>query len=214
MLLNVTKDDNPVRVFLDSQITPTGTSRHNFVIYSDVLDSSTVYRFELTVTERNRDGVGFASLTLRPNKPPSGGTCNVSPRQGTTLSTQFTFTCTGWADTDSPRLEYRFATGRQKNAQRRDRTILYSGFRSQYTADSLPLGNKENNYTIYVFVSILDRFGGETEVNMNREVVVKPLTVRGTSDTAVVEEAAVKALERVENEFGNDPQKMTETCGK
>ena len=211
-LLNVTADDNPVRVFLDSQMTPTGTNRRNFVIHSDVLDSRTVYRFELTVTERNRDGVGFASLTLRPNAPPSGGTCDVSPRQGTTLSTQFTFTCTGWTDKDSPLLEYRFATGRQKNALRRDRTILYTGFRSQYIANSLPLGAKQNNYTIYVFVSIVDRFGGETEVDMNKEVVVEPLA--GTSDTAAVEEAALNALERVENEFGDDPQRVTETCGK
>ena len=210
-IFNVTNDRNSVQAILDNQMTPTGTNGRNLVVNPNVLDSRTVYRFELTVTERNRDGVGFSSLTLRPNAPPSGGTCDVSPRQGRTLSTQFTFTCTGWTDNDLP-LEYRFATSRKKTAVRRDRAALYTGFRSQYVAGSLPLGDERNNYTIYVFVSVIDRFGGETEVEMNREIVVEPLA--STSDAAAVEEAALKALERVENEFGDDPQRLTETCGK
>ena len=210
-LFNVTTDDNPVQAVLNSQMTPTGTTGRNLVVNSNVLDSRTVYRFELTVTEKHRDGAGFASLTLRPNAPPRGGTCDVSPRQGTTLSTQFTFTCTGWADNDLP-LEYRFATSRKKNALRRNRTVLYTGFRSQYVANSLPLGDKRNNYTIYAFVSVVDRFGGKTEVKMDKEVVVEPLT--NTFDTTAVEEAALNAIERVENEFGDDPQRVTETCGK
>jgi hypothetical protein len=205
-LFNVTNDSISVPVILDNQMTSTGTNGRNLVINSNVLDSRTTYRFELRVTERNREGVGFSSVTLRPNAPPSGGTCDVSPRQGKTLSTQFTFTCTGWLDNDSP-LEYRFATSQKKTAVGRDRAILYTGFRSQYVADSLPLGDERNNYTIYVFVSVIDRFGGETEVDMNNEVLVEPLT------TTAVEEAALNALNRIEKEFGDDPQKVTETCG-
>jgi hypothetical protein len=127
------------------------------------------------------------------------------------LSTQFTFKCTGWVDNDLP-LEYRFATAREKNALRRDRTVLYTGFRSQYVANSLPLGDQGNNYTIYVFINVVDRFGGKTEVILDKGVVVEPLT--NSSDIAAVEEVALNAIQRVENELGDDAQRVTETCGK
>ena len=198
-----------MEMIVDSRASSTGTSRRNLVVNSNTLDSSTVFRFELVVTERNRDGVGFASLTLRPNTPPRGGTCEVVPRRGITLLTQFTFLCHGWRDNDSP-LEYRFATG-SKRSLRYQRSIIYKGFRSQYVADSLPLGDMESNYTIYVFITVLDRFGSETEVEMDGEVVVEPLPDASNAD--VVEKTALALLEKVENNFGDDPQRLTETCG-
>ena len=210
-LYNVTDNEKPEEVILDDKKTPTGTRRRNLVVYPNVLDSSTVYRFELTVTESNRDedDFGFASFTLPPNSPPKNGSCSISPQRGITLSTQFTFSCSRWIDDDLP-LEYQFSTGRHMDASRRDRVIIYRGFQNRYVADSLPAGSANNNYTIYVFAKVSDRFGGETEVEI-QPLVVEPLP--DTSNTTAFEEIALNALTRVETEFGNDPQRVTETCG-
>ena len=196
-------------VILDDDQTTTGTRYRNLVVNPDVLDSSTVYRFELTVGESHRDdNFGFASLTLHPNRPPAGGSCDVSPRRGISLSTPFTFDCSGWIDDDSP-LQYRFSTGQKIDTPRRDRAIIYRGHQNQYVSDILPAGSKDNNFTVYVFASVLDRFGQETEVEMQREVVVERLTNQSAFQPVVVH-----AFERIENVFAGDAQKLMETCGR
>eukprot|EP00741_Cyanophora_paradoxa_P011504 tig00020557_g11114.t1 len=47
-------------------------------------------------------GSGYAELQFALNAPPTGGTCEVSPANGTALETEFTVSCRGWADAELP----------------------------------------------------------------------------------------------------------------
>lgn len=45
---------------------------------------------------------GFSDFRFTVNRPPSGGFCEVSPREGVTLSTIFAIKCDAWFDEDTP----------------------------------------------------------------------------------------------------------------
>jgi len=51
------------------------------------------------------DSIAFIELFV--NTAPSGGTCTVSPLNGTSSETQFTITCSDWTDTNGIK-QYQF----------------------------------------------------------------------------------------------------------
>ncbi|XP_028413717.1 uncharacterized protein LOC114536572 [Dendronephthya gigantea] len=104
--------------------------------------------------------IGEQRTTLRVNSPPSGGTCSVTPSSGISLSTNFTFSCEGWSDSESP-LTYKFFYGSNQS-----KTLFYyrtiaSGVSISHT-DWLPSGEESNNYTLAVSMEIADAFGSSS----------------------------------------------------
>ena len=90
------------------------------------------------------------------------GTCSVTPSSGIALSTNFTFSCEGWSDPESP-LTYKFFHGNnQSKALFYYRTIA-SGVSISHS-DWLPSGEESNNYTLPVSMEIRDAMGSSSFV--------------------------------------------------
>lgn len=75
----------------------------NIAIRKELFDLNpdvTQYQVSISATTSAGDsGTAFTNLIL--NKPPSGGTCSITPKVGTVLQTQkFDITCSGWTDDD------------------------------------------------------------------------------------------------------------------
>lgn len=69
------------------------------------------YRFRFTATDPSgsEDSVGYASVSVLINSPPSGGSLTISPDSGTALETPFELRASNWRDRDGHvPLRYRF----------------------------------------------------------------------------------------------------------
>lgn len=53
-----------------------------------------------TISVKNGISLGSASLILAVNRPPTNGSCDISPISGYSASTLFTIECKNWEDTD------------------------------------------------------------------------------------------------------------------
>ena len=88
----------------------------------------------------------------------------MSPLHGIALSTNFTFTCNGWTDSEAP-LTYEFSYGNNKTQT----TFFYrtsaSGVGISVT-DWLVAGDKTNNYTISVGFTIKDSLGSQSSLQI------------------------------------------------
>ncbi len=85
------------------------------------------------------------------------GTCDVSPSSGVALSTNFTFTCAGWTDPESP-LTYEFSYGNNQSETLFYYRTIASGESISLT-DWLPAGEQSSNYTQIVTVKVKDSYG-------------------------------------------------------
>ena len=77
-----------------------GRSSPNFTSISQLfvsLPHVELWRFEVVYSFANQQS--RSALNFRINRPPSNGSCSVSPQNGTTL-TRFTVSCPGWFDED------------------------------------------------------------------------------------------------------------------
>ncbi|GFN79869.1 polycystin-1, partial [Plakobranchus ocellatus] len=89
-------------ISLDSSQTSTGISSSNLVLPKwGAIKDDWDYTFVVYVSCTN-SSVGTASLTLQANRPPSGGTCQISPLQIVPLEDQVTISCPNWFDMDDP----------------------------------------------------------------------------------------------------------------
>ena len=86
-----------------SYTTPTYLSY--LVIDSYKLNEGETYRFDLLASTSTSTTTGYLEFTV--NQGPSGGQFSASPSSGTELTTEYTFTASGWTDpegTDYPLL--------------------------------------------------------------------------------------------------------------
>lgn len=90
------------------QTTWTSLATSNLVILPNVLIPGAEYTFTLTLTN-SYGAKGFGATNVSVSQPPFGGSFVVSPSNGTTLATLYTFETSGWRDdaTSYPLL-YRF----------------------------------------------------------------------------------------------------------
>ncbi|RUS71981.1 hypothetical protein EGW08_020251, partial [Elysia chlorotica] len=89
-------------ISLDSSQTSTGVHSANLVLSKwKAIKDDFDYTFVVYVSCTN-SSVGTASLTLQANRPPSGGSCQISPLQILPLEDQVTITCLNWFDMDDP----------------------------------------------------------------------------------------------------------------
>ena len=135
----------------------TRMSSKSLVTKPAVLTPNARYKFILTA-QRQGGYPGYSEYHVTTNSPPAGGTCNVSPSSGVTLTTEFTFTCSNWQDPDLS-LQYEFIYQTNNNLL----NVVYKGVKTSVTT-ILPAGEKANNFTIDFRVRVADSFGAFTEV--------------------------------------------------
>uniref|UniRef100_A0AAY4DRE1 Polycystic kidney disease 1a n=1 Tax=Denticeps clupeoides TaxID=299321 RepID=A0AAY4DRE1_9TELE len=89
---------------LDSTTTTTGSEGMRLVLRQGILRDFESYIFSLRVTDDTMDREGVAYIMLRPNKPPSGGSCSlwasVAGTRVRSLQDKVHFNCTGYTDLD------------------------------------------------------------------------------------------------------------------
>ena len=83
------------------------------VVKQDVLHSGVDYTFVLEATDK-LGATGATTRTISVNAPPSFGRCDVEPKEGISLQTEFTFSAMDWRDEESD-LEFLFAYARVRS---------------------------------------------------------------------------------------------------
>lgn len=164
---NTSNETQWVEVSEIQELISTRLSSTTLVTYPRVLTPNARYKFVLTA-KRQGGHLGYSEYQLTTNSPPAGGTCSVNLPSGVTLTTEFTFTCTDWQDTDLP-LQYEFVYFTDNNLL----NVVYKGVQSSKET-KLPAGEKTNNFTIDFRVRVADMFGAFTEV-------MTPVQVRKTN---------------------------------
>lgn len=73
----------------------------NLVIKQGVIPAGSDYTVTVSKSFRLVSRTGSSSLKLHGNKPPSGGTCTVTPTTVQTLANKVKVSCSGWSDSDN-----------------------------------------------------------------------------------------------------------------
>ena len=134
------------------------------VIATTPLDSSSIVikehslyggkYYRLAVIVQTMDGQqGMSARDISVASPPTGGTCSITPSNGTSLMTVFKLSCSDW-ESDSNSLSYRF----QYQIQNGLHGLLYDGSNSSVSS-WLPSGNLSWNYTVKVNVTVTNDYG-------------------------------------------------------
>ena len=131
-----------------------------FVIKKFTLTPEKLYRF--TLIGGLEDGAkGLSQRNGFTNTPPTGGKCFSDIEEGEAMESEFTFTCEGWEDPDTP-LRYEFVYYNEDGGE----SLFFFG-PSNVAKGKLPLGSESNNYTMKVDVRIIDVFEATTVVTFN-----------------------------------------------
>ena len=77
--------------------------------------TSMYWRVDLTLSVAQQGTIGnaLASLYLKKNEPPTGGSCFSNIYSGSSMSTQFQIECANWIDSDGQINTYEFYYGNQ-----------------------------------------------------------------------------------------------------
>lgn len=90
------EDQTGVTLDLNEASTSTGRHSPNLVVRAGVLQAGQSYTFTLNVSQPGTELWGSGSLTIRPNNPPHGGLCDLSPESDIRLlETAVTYSCSG-----------------------------------------------------------------------------------------------------------------------
>lgn len=152
----------------------TGINGRNLAVKEDVLNANKGHYFHLTVQSHRHSKPGNATMFLKPNEPPVGGTCNLtvvtspviteSTSKVTALIDRILITCSGWRDLDDPMespLTYSMYVQRGGiGILTGDWYPLYRGTQG-YGYFYLSQWAEETN--IYVHVDVIDRMGATAE---------------------------------------------------
>ncbi|KAL1004887.1 hypothetical protein UPYG_G00051840 [Umbra pygmaea] len=172
---------------LDSSSTTTGNRGMNLVLRQGILRDGDSYVFTLHVTDDNMDGEGVASITLQPNLPPAGGSCELRAEgpEGKpirTLLDKVHFNCSGYRDrgvSEMPLL-YSLLVTRCSDTPHCQEFCVYKGTSPEHSA-FLPPGFKSAQYKVSVSITVEDHQGAAiTALNKSMEVFL-PHTPPGYS---------------------------------
>jgi len=138
-------------------------------------------KYKVVASVLLREGiVESGEMIFYTNSPPSNPDhklgCDIHPKKGRVLKTEFNVTCYGWEDEDLPlsyQLSYQSAEGL---------VIISSGKESSFIT-GLPQGNQSENYVVKLQALISDSLGDAYTVQVI--VQVEPLSSRAEVITAV-----------------------------
>ena len=108
---------------------------------------------------------GFAEVSRKINKSPSGGVCSITPSTGEAVFTEFVITCRDWVDDDKP-ITYNVY---HKDGPDSLKAGPVSSEKETFTL-KLPLGKEEFDYKIFLTVEVTDKEGAVTEVELTVQV--------------------------------------------
>ena len=118
------------------------------------------YTFRLTLTENNVPI--YSEIRLHANSPPSSGTLVIVPSEGEALLTLHALAANNWVDDpeDYP-LSYQFQYSVKPSLE--DTYLLRTPMQISYTTALFSAGLENNNYTVYVTVSVIDAYDAFTD---------------------------------------------------
>ena len=162
---SVTNNDTVWRKIQDLQlITATPLNSSSIVIKEGSLDGGKNYRLVVFVQTMHGQQ-GMSACDISTSSPPTGGTCSITPSNGTSLETVFTLSCSDW-ESDSNPLSYWFQYQLQNGLHR----MLYDGS-SNSVSSYLPSGNLSWNYIVKVNVTVTNKNGASAPaVNLSVQV--------------------------------------------
>ncbi|MBN3308044.1 PKD1 protein, partial [Amia calva] len=166
-------NSNNESLILDKSTTTTEMDGMNLVLRQGILKDGDAYIFSLHVTDPMMDSEGVASIQLRPNLPPAGGSCTLHPgNTASALTTKVQFNCSGYEDTDDTQtpLVYMLIVTRCM-AEHCEEFSVYKGTSHEYSA-FLPPGFQSSGFKVDVSVKVQDHQGAAT-VALNQSMVVK-----------------------------------------
>ncbi|XP_078683131.1 uncharacterized protein LOC144917204 isoform X5 [Branchiostoma floridae x Branchiostoma belcheri] len=167
--------------------TTTGNTSRNLVVRSNIFEAGESYTFRVDVTsDVVPGGTGFSEYSFRVNKPPTVGSCAVSPSSGDSTITQFDISCEGARDDDLPLVYSLYFNNDGSDA------LLHTGTTERFPLQLLPTGQEHRDFNITLEVRVSDALGA-TSVIRNIKVQVRPPSVE---DTAV-------ALDSLNDTLGN-----------
>lgn len=141
-----------------------------FTVPKNVFEGASEYLIRLY--GRREKGVnGKTERVFLTNEVPKGGACFASPPVGDALVTKFHIWCEGWTDPDMP-MSYEFYYRNEE-----DKLILFFYGPHNSTYSELPLGNPAHNYTMEIYVKVLDFFKGEANYSLFLQVRIKFINV-------------------------------------
>ena len=141
-----------------------------FMVPKNVLEGAAEYLIRL-YGRREKGVKGKTESVVLTNEVPKGGDCFASPQLGDALVTKFHIWCEGWTDPDMP-LSYEFY---YRNEEGKLILFFYGPHNSTYS--ELPLGKPADNYTMEIYVKILDFFEGEANYTLFLQVRKKFLSI-------------------------------------
>ena len=108
----------------------------------------------------------FSEYRFMTNRPPTGGRCGIDPAEGEAGTTEFTITCRGWVDSDTPL----FYKAEQASGDPMNSIVLHNGPRANFPAMVLPAGHKSNGFAYDITVLISDSRGSASAVHLGVKV--------------------------------------------
>ncbi|XP_063961569.1 polycystin family receptor for egg jelly-like [Lytechinus pictus] len=134
------------------------------------------------------------TMTLDIDMAPYGGSCSISPLEGTVAVTKFSFTCRDWMVVDDDCRPLRYAVrskvrGVEETVSLSTQdtnnvwSLIYSDTESSSSDLLLAAGLSEYDYIVYIKVQISDIFGTYA-VDSNMEIRVHPFNMTSSVDLA------------------------------
>ena len=150
---SATNNDTVWKKIQDLQlITTTSLDSSSIVIKEDSLNGGKNYRLAVFVQTKGGQ-LGMSVHDISTASPPTGGTCSITPSNGTSLKTVFNLSCSDWKSDSTP-LSYRF----QYQLQNGLYGLLYNGSNSSVNS-WLPTGQLSWNYIGNFNVTVTDKNG-------------------------------------------------------
>ncbi|CAJ1081176.1 polycystin-1 [Xyrichtys novacula] len=172
------EDQSGVNLDLNEVSTSTERNSADLVLRSGVLQLSHCYTFILNVSQPSTGQWGSASLTVRPNNPPHGGLCELSPETRIhLLETLVIYNCSGWRN-DENEVSQLLYTLQVSPCQQFDLKCplltLYRGTRSSYGA-LVPVGHSgQVGHPSFIMVTLLvEDYLGTKVLALNRTLTVE-----------------------------------------
>ncbi|XP_048871457.1 polycystin-1 isoform X2 [Brienomyrus brachyistius] len=198
---------------LNMSTTSTGSDGMNLVLRQGALRDGISYIFSLHVSDAAMDGEGVASIVLRPNLPPAGGSCSLQPDvpRLQSLVDKLHFTCTGYTDSDDSDapLLYSLLVTRCSFLDCED-FCVYKGTSSEH-ASYLPPGFHASNYRVNVSLVVEDDQGAAImALNQTLEVVLPDVPTGYDSLAQWLHHLSSTTLWDLLRQ--GDPQRVRELC--
>ena len=143
-----------------------------FTVPKNVFEGDSKYLIRL-YSRREKGVKGKTESVLRTNEVPKGGDCFGLPPRGDALTTKFHIWCDNWTDPDTP-LSYEFYYKDEEG-----KLILFYYGPHNSTDAELPLGDPTYNFTIEIYMKVLDRYKGEGNYSLTLQVRILTISFQG-----------------------------------